>query len=163
MNSAFNNADAYAFKQNNGYHAITARLGGGRRGGGGGGEAENPNGVSLTVSYTAANSPLDRETLTFDRQSGELLSKQTFGDQPIGRRVRSLIVPIHRGEILGVTGMTIAALSSFAALVLVYTGFALSYRRLVRPVLAKVRSKKPKPAADAVTNGPSPSLVLGGE
>lgn len=163
LNDAFANADTHAFQEKNGYHAITARLGGNRRGGGGNAEADNPNGVSLTVSYKNVNSPMHRETLVYDRRNGELLSRQTFGDQTIGRRLRTLVVPIHRGEILGITGMTIAAGSSLAALLLVYTGFALSYRRLVRPVLAKVRTKTPKPAGDAVANGPSPSLALGGE
>ena len=129
-----------------GWQSITLRLGGRRGGGEGGGNASGDDnaqrgGVSLAVNYANPLSPLQRVTFTYNRNTGELISKQTFADAPAGRRARSLVVPIHRGELLGLPGMMIAAVSCVAALVLVYTGFALSWRRLVRPVLAKVRTR----------------------
>ena len=160
-----------------GWQSITLRLGGGRRGGGEGGNAGGPSngpgpggpgggegngdgdaqrgGVSLAVNYANPLSPLQRVTFNYNRRTGELISKQTFADVPAGRRARSLVLPIHRGEILGLPGMAIAAVSSLAALVLVYTGFALSWRRLVRPVLAKVRNRRAVHAEARTTPTPA--------
>ena len=147
-----------------GWQSITLRLGGrrgggeggGGPGGGGGGEGgdgERGAGVSLAVNYANPLSPLQRVTFNYNRNTGELINKQTFNDIPAGRRARSLVLPIHRGEILGLPGMVVAAVSCLAALVLVYTGFALSWRRLVRPVLAKIRGRKGTTAA--VTAAPT--------
>ncbi len=60
-----------------------------------------------------------------------------------------LVVPIHRGEIFGVVGQTVAAFGCVAALVLVYSGLALAWRRLARPgVVRKVTIPTVLPQAD---------------
>ncbi len=43
----------------------------------------------------------------------------------------------HTGEEYGVVGQTIAGLASLAACFLVYTGFALAWRRLVWPLFRR--------------------------
>jgi uncharacterized iron-regulated membrane protein len=129
-----------------GWTTMSLRLGGGR-----GGDSDNDNGesgrgsgggrggVSFTFNYAGGGEgvPLGRVTMVFDRETGDLLSTDTFASESPGRRLRELIVSIHRGEILGIPGMAIAALSAVAALVMVYTGFALAWRRLVRPILTR--------------------------
>ncbi len=137
-----------------GWTSMTMRLGGGGRGGddeadGGhaeGGRGRGQTGVSFTFNYGDASNPMNRVTLTINRSTGAVSSRQTFADQTPARRARQLIVPIHRGELFGLTGMAIAALSCLGTLLLVYTGFALSWRRLVRPLLKKAQ---PISAVDA--------------
>lgn len=52
-----------------------------------------------------------------------------FAEQTRGRRWRTVLRFAHTGEVLGVLGQTVAGLASLAGVVLVYTGFALSWRR----------------------------------
>lgn len=78
-----------------------------------------------------------RHTLTLDRVSGEVLAVSAFVDQPLAQRLRGIARFLHTGEVLGFWGQTIAGLVSFASLFLVWTGLALSYRRLVVPLLRK--------------------------
>lgn len=55
---------------------------------------------------------------------------QTFDGQSTARRWRSILRFAHTGEVLGVFGQTLAGVVSFGAALLVYTGLALSWRRL---------------------------------
>lgn len=74
--------------------------------------------------------PHKRATLTISR-TGDAPKWSAFGDQSLGRRTRSILRFTHTGEVLGVWGQTIAGLVSLGAVVLVYTGLALSLRRLL--------------------------------
>ena len=76
-----------------------------------------------------------RFTLSIDRTTGTVAGTRTFADQPEATRLRSIARFLHTGEVLGFWGQTIAGLASFAALFGVWTGFALSYRRLIQPLL----------------------------
>lgn len=78
-----------------------------------------------------------RETLTLDRSSGAVVGTRGFGDQPKQQQLRGIARFLHTGEILGFWGQTIAGLASLAALFLVWTGLALSYRRLIVPLLRR--------------------------
>ena len=49
-----------------------------------------------------------------------------------GRRLRSILRFAHTGEVLGVVGQTIAGIVTLGAVFLVYTGLALSLRRLLK-------------------------------
>jgi uncharacterized iron-regulated membrane protein len=89
-----------------------------------------------------------RHTLTLDRASGEIVAVRDFGDQPLAQRLRGIARYLHTGEVLGFWGQTIAGLVSLASLFLVWTGLALSYRRLVVPALRRRR-------APAVSSGSS--------
>lgn len=68
-------------------------------------------------------------TLLLDPYSGEKLKVETFATQSAGRRLQSWMRFLHTGEALGITGKTLALLASLVGLMLVYTGFALSWRR----------------------------------
>ncbi|MBC7783492.1 MAG: PepSY domain-containing protein, partial [Burkholderiales bacterium] len=103
--------------------SITMRLGG--RGGGGGGGA----GVTFTINHSEIDAPYNRRSITLDRSTGEVLRTESFDTMTPGRRLRAMVLPIHRGEIIGITGQIIAGLACIGALVLVWTGFALSIRR----------------------------------
>jgi uncharacterized iron-regulated membrane protein len=85
--------------------------------------------VVVTVDHGQPGQPHLRETLTFDRATGDPVRRETFADASAGRRARMVLRFAHTGEILGIPGQTIAGLVSAGGALLVYTGIALSLRR----------------------------------
>jgi uncharacterized iron-regulated membrane protein len=63
-------------------------------------------------------------------------------DNP-GQRLRVWFRFVHTGEQYGVVGQTIAGIATVAACFLVYTGLALAYRRLIRPLLGGAKRNLP--------------------
>jgi uncharacterized iron-regulated membrane protein len=57
------------------------------------------------------------------------VSYEAFADQSLGRRLRSISRFAHTGELLGLPGQTIAGLVTAGAVVMVWTGIALTLRR----------------------------------
>ncbi len=84
--------------------------------------------LALTVDQGYGGQPQKRTTLTVNR-SAEIEKSEKFSDLSAGRRLRSFLRFAHTGEIYGLTGQTIAGLVSAGGVVLVYTGFALAFRR----------------------------------
>ena len=83
----------------------------------------------FTIDAGYAGQPQYRGTLTMDAQSGGVVKWDTFANQTAGRRFRSMLRFAHTGEFWGIPGQTIAGIVSAAACVLVWTGFALAWRR----------------------------------
>jgi uncharacterized iron-regulated membrane protein len=113
---------------------ITLRLGGGRSPRGGNSES-SPNGpqpVSVSVKSPGAWPRTATTTLTLNPYTAEILQKESFGDLSAGRRLRTWTRFLHTGEALGYTGQFIAGLASLGGCFLVYTGFALTWRRFQR-------------------------------
>ena len=75
--------------------------------------------------------PQLRSTLTLDLATAEVVRWEPFESQTTGRRLRSWSRFTHTGEYYGLVGQTIAGLVSGGAVVLVYTGLALAFRRFV--------------------------------
>lgn len=75
--------------------------------------------------------------LTLDSGDGSVAEWRTFADSSPGSRARSIVRFLHTGEALGFVGQTLAGLASLAACFLVWTGLALAWRRLVRPLYAR--------------------------
>ena len=73
--------------------------------------------------------PQRRSTLTLKRPDGAVVSYESFADQSLGRRLRSIARFAHTGEVLGLPGQTIAGLATGGAVFLVWTGIALALRR----------------------------------
>lgn len=96
--------------------------------------------VSITIDEGTGGQPQLRQTLVLDRTNGTVVSAETFGEQTRGRRLRSFMRFAHTGEFGGIPGQTIAGLASLAGVVLVYTGLALSLRRLRHSVRLRLRS-----------------------
>jgi uncharacterized iron-regulated membrane protein len=84
-----------------------------------------------TIDRGDGGQPHLRGTLTLNSSTGAVESWAPFSDQTPGRQARSILRFAHTGEAAGLTGQTIAGLVSAVAVVLVYTGLALSWRRLV--------------------------------
>ena len=82
----------------------------------------------FTVDEGYGGQPQKRDTLTVNR-SAEIEKSEKFSDLSAGRRLRSWLRFAHTGEIYGLAGQTVAGLVSAGAIVLVYTGIALAFRR----------------------------------
>jgi uncharacterized iron-regulated membrane protein len=86
--------------------------------------------VSFTISRDGGTRPTQRATLTMDARTGAVKEFKRYGDNRVSQRVRSWVRPLHTGEAFGLAGQTIAALASAAGALLVWTGFALAWRRM---------------------------------
>jgi len=85
--------------------------------------------VVFAIDKGDGGQPQHRSTLTLNPATGEVVSFEAFADQSLGRRLRSISRFAHTGEVLGLPGQTIAGLATAGAVVLVWTGIALSLRR----------------------------------
>jgi uncharacterized iron-regulated membrane protein len=93
--------------------------------------------VRFGVDQGNGGQPQLRHTLTLDAASGATRAWQPFSSQPTGQKARSWIRFLHTGEALGVVGQTIAGVVSLTSVLMVWTGLALAYRRLIAPLFAR--------------------------
>lgn len=70
-------------------------------------------------------------TLFLDPFTGDTVRREGFHDLPAGRQLRTWTRFLHTGEALGGIGQLLAGLASLGSLILIYTGFALAWRRFV--------------------------------
>lgn len=115
------------------------------------GEAGDP--VTFTINSGHRGRPDLRSQLTLDRASGEVVKWEPFASQSLGRRVRAWTRWIHTGEAGGFLGQTLAGIASAAGAVLVWTGFALAWRRFFP-------KKRRRPATEPEPGAASPSEAL---
>ncbi|HVQ65516.1 MAG TPA: PepSY-associated TM helix domain-containing protein, partial [Terriglobia bacterium] len=99
--------------------------------------------LSFNVDRGSTGQPQHRSTITFDRKTGEVAKIETFADQNLGRRTRSWLRYVHTGEYYGVLGQAVAGIASFAGVMLVWTGFALSLQRLGAWIRRRRRQTQP--------------------
>ncbi|HUQ52780.1 MAG TPA: PepSY-associated TM helix domain-containing protein [Gammaproteobacteria bacterium] len=99
----------------------------------------NPDASSVRVGIDEGNGgqPYLRHMLTLDASTGAVESWAPFSSQTTGQKARSWIRFLHTGEALGVVGQTIAGLVSLTSVLMVWTGLALAWRRLVQPLLRR--------------------------
>lgn len=91
-----------------------------------------PNGpqpVTIVVKTSAAWPRTATSTVTLNPFNGDVLRMEAFGDQSPGRRFRGWTRFLHTGEALGWPGQLLAGLATLGGCFLVYTGFALAWRR----------------------------------
>jgi uncharacterized iron-regulated membrane protein len=93
--------------------------------------------VSITVDAGNGGQPQRQVRVTVNARTGEIVGSEGFADLSPARRARTVIRRLHTGEVFGATGQAIAGLASFAGIILAWTGLALAWRRLVRPMLAR--------------------------
>lgn len=70
-----------------------------------------------------------RSTLTVDAKTAEVAKWESYGEQNSARQLRSWFRFTHTGETGGFVGQFIGFLACLGGAVLVYTGFALAWRR----------------------------------
>ena len=97
--------------------------------------------ISFSIDQGNGGQPQKRHNLTLDADSGELVEWAPFNSQSAGRQARSWVRFLHTGEALGIIGQTIAGLASFAGVLMVWTGLALSLRRFLK-WMRRVRSAR---------------------
>jgi uncharacterized iron-regulated membrane protein len=85
--------------------------------------------VAVAIDRGTGGQPQTKSTLTLNARTGAEVRYERFSDQSRGRRWRSWMRFLHTGEAWGLFGQTLAGVASFAGVVLVYSGFALSWRR----------------------------------
>ncbi|MDB6080632.1 MAG: PepSY-associated helix domain protein, partial [Akkermansiaceae bacterium] len=78
-----------------------------------------------------------RQSVTINLATTAITKTEKFESQSLGRRLRNWVRWIHTGEAGGWLGQLLAGLSTLAAVVLVWTGLALSWRRFFKKKAAK--------------------------
>ena len=97
--------------------------------------------VDIVAEVPGEGVRLPRRTVTVSAVDASVIKlspppAETAAKQTAGQRARTWVRFAHTGEYYGVIGQTVAALGSLLACLLVYTGLALAWRRLIRPLLA---------------------------
>ena len=88
----------------------------------------------LMVDRGGRGQPHLRTMLNLDLGKQAILSNpDDFQQQNLGRRLRMYARFLHTGELFGFLGQTIATICTLAAILLVWTGFALAWRRCFGP------------------------------
>lgn len=90
--------------------------------------------LNVTLDRGTGGQPQYRATATIATATGTLDKYQPFDSLTTGRQLRSILRFTHTGEVLGLTGQTIAGLVSFSSVILVITGLMLAIRRAARAV-----------------------------
>lgn len=85
--------------------------------------------VTASLRVERAVGPDHNHQLTMDWATAAPGKWEPYGSLGRGRRARMWIKPLHTGEAFGIVGQAAMFLASLAALVLVWTGLALSWRR----------------------------------
>ncbi len=108
-------------------------------------DANSP--VQVSVDTGTGGQPQKRTQYLLNGNSGAVLKMTRFADASLGQRLRSFVRFGHTGEWGGWAGQLIAAIVSFAACALVYTGLSLSIRRLTA-ILKRKRGSTSAPIPD---------------
>lgn len=85
--------------------------------------------VTFNIDRGTGGQPQKQAELKVERGTGRVAEWTTFPDRTPGRRTRSILRFAHTGEVLGLTGQTLAGIASFAAALLAFTGISLALRR----------------------------------
>jgi uncharacterized iron-regulated membrane protein len=117
------------------------RAEGRRSEGGGAGGARAPQPLTVTIREPGAWPRTATTTLTLNPFTGEVLKREGFADFSTGRQLRTWTRFLHTGQALGWPGQLVAGLACLGGCFLVYTGFALSWRRFFGK-----KSAEPAPA-----------------
>lgn len=118
--------------------------------------------VAFTIARGGRARPDLRAQLTLDRRSGAVVRWETFASQSRGRQLRSWGRWVHTGEAGGFLGQTLAGLASAGAALLVWTGFALSWRRfLPRRQMPAAQAEPADPVITPQTFGRAPMKTNG--
>lgn len=100
--------------------------------------SETPGGPALFYIDRSIGHRLDLAyDLTIDSRDGNVLEFMRITDYSKGDQARWFLRFLHTGDAYGFIGQTIALLASIAACLLVYTGLALAWRRLISPLLRR--------------------------
>lgn len=111
--------------------------------------------LEVVVDFLNGSRPDQQTDMTFDRSSGAVIRYAPFSSWSPALQIRSFLKYIHTGEAGGLAGETVAGLASAACCVLVWTGFAMAFRRL-RTARAAARSSMPEQGMAEAAAGARP-------
>jgi uncharacterized iron-regulated membrane protein len=102
--------------------------------------------LTFSIARGHQGRPDLRGQLTLNPETAEVVRWEPFSSFNLGRQLRSWGRFVHTGEAGGIVGQIIAALASAVAATLVWTGFALAWRRFrERTYRRRVAAQIPKP------------------
>jgi uncharacterized iron-regulated membrane protein len=113
--------------------------------------------AAFTISDATYWNPFARSQLTLDSASAAVVRWDPYSNNSLGQKVRGWLRFAHTGELGGVPGQTVAAIASLGGAVLVWTGFALAWRRLLRWKPVQRRVSRGRLAQDLVIVAPPPT------
>ena len=113
------------------WNAITLRL-----------PADTADRVVLLVDRGTGRQPSKQYELAFNRENGELAERTGYPTYSQARKVRRWLRFAHTGEVYGLLGQTIAGIAASGAVVLVWTGLAMAWRRFKN---AQSKQSRPLP------------------
>jgi uncharacterized iron-regulated membrane protein len=93
--------------------------------------------ISVVVDEGSGGEPTKKKTLIVDRVTGGVVRTETFADRTPAGKVLGYFRWLHTGEALGLTGQTIAGVVTALSVLMVWTGLALAYRRLIQPSIRR--------------------------
>lgn len=96
--------------------------------------AANEDQLVFSINQSLGGQPQKQFTLLLDRTTGEQISLRGLSDFSPGQQTRRIVRFLHTGEVLGLWGQTLAGIVSFTALLMVWSGLALAFRRLIKPL-----------------------------
>lgn len=94
--------------------------------------------VRFYIDRSLGNQPSAAFSLYLDIDTSDVVNVKHHSDWSKGDQAWDVARYLHTGEYFGVIGQTIAGLASLAACFLVYTGFTLSWRRLISPYFRRL-------------------------
>jgi uncharacterized iron-regulated membrane protein len=128
------------------WKTITLRLGDGERG-----RSATAPAAQVTVRENASWPRTATTTLTLDPYRGEVLRRAGYAELNAAQQVRAWTRFLHTGEAVGAPGQFLAGVACLGGVFLVYTGFALSWRRFFSRSDAaggaKPAASRPEPGA----------------
>ena len=112
------------------WNAITLRM-----------PADNAERVLLLVDRGTGRQPSKQYELAFDRENGGLVERTGYPAYSPARKFGRWLRFAHTGEVYGFLGQTIAGIAAAGAVVLVWTGLAMAWRRF-----QNTQSKQSRPS-----------------
>jgi len=94
----------------------------------------------MTINYTNAIQPTQVENWLLNPYTGEVINKSGWDDLTFAQKTAQFVRRGHTGELWGVVGQTIAGIVTLLVCIMIWTGLALAWRRLVSPLFRKKRS-----------------------
>ena len=87
--------------------------------------------VSFTMNDARHWNAFARSQLTLDAATGDIVRWEPYAESSRGQKWRGWVRFGHTGELGGIVGQSLAGIACVGGVVLVWTGFALAFRRLV--------------------------------
>jgi uncharacterized iron-regulated membrane protein/flavodoxin len=121
----------------------------------------------VLIQESTAPHVFARSQLALDASTAQVIQWDPYAAASTGRKLRSWVRGLHTGEALGFAGQTIAGLASLGGCFLVWTGFAMAWRRfryrnrMVEETLTGTALRHGAPTGDGgnppigVTGGPA--------